>query len=145
MLICSRVRIKSPCCYKFTNVLKEKHLQAGHEQLNLKMYFLVQNTLGGPINLSVWRHQKANDICRTKFMDSISQLTLVEKTRKSINCFHYKNKSFLDGDIPFKDQEIENDDIVVFTDQTDEEIIVGVIEASSKAQMERGEKGTEDE
>ncbi len=113
-------------------------MQDGHDQLNLKMYFLVQNTLGGPINLSVWRHQKANDICRTNFMDSISQLTLDEETRKSINCLHYKNKSFLDGDVPFKDQKIENDDIVVFTDQTDKELIIGVIEASSKAQMEIG-------
>ena len=116
-------------------------MQAGHEQLNLKMYFLVQNTLGGPINLSVWRHQKANDICRTRFMDSISQLTLDEEARNSINCLHYKNSCFLDGDIPFKDQEIKNDDIVVFTDQTDEEIIIGVIEASSDFQKERGENG----
>jgi len=116
-------------------------LQAGHEQLNLKMYFLVQNTLGGPINLSVWRHQKANDICRTSFMDSISQLTLDEETRNSINCLHYKNSCFLYGDIPFKDQKIENDDIVVFTDQTDKEIIIGVIEASSDFQKERGENG----
>ena len=116
-------------------------MQAGHEQLNLKMYFLVQNTLGGPINLSVWRHQKANDICRTKFMDSISQLTLDEETRNSINCLHYKNSCFLYGDIPFKDQKIENDDIVVFTDQTDKEIIIGVIEASSDFQKERGENG----
>ena len=116
-------------------------MQAGHEQLNLKMYFLVQNTLGGPINLSVWRHQKANDICRTSFMDSISQLTLDEETRNSINCLHYKNSCFLYGDIPFKDQKIENDDIVVFTDQTDKEIIIGVIEASSDFQKERGENG----
>mgnify|MGYP003998881919 FL=1 len=116
-------------------------MQDGHEQLNLKMYFLVQNTLGGPINLSVWRHQKANDICRTRFMDSISQLTLDEETRNSINCLHYKNSCFLDGDIPFKDQKIENDDIVVFTDQTDKEIIIGVIEASSDFQKERGENG----
>jgi hypothetical protein len=116
-------------------------LQAGHEQLNLKMYFLVQNTLGGPINLSVWRHQKANDICRTRFMDSISQLTLDEETRNSINCLHYKDSCFLDGDILFKDQNIENDDIVVFTDQTDEELIIGVIEASSDFQKERGENG----
>ena len=105
------------------------------------MYFHVQNTLGGPINLSVWRHQKANDICRTNFMDSISQLTLDEETRNSINCLHYKDRYFLDGDIPFKDQEIKNDDIVVFTDQTDKEIIVGVIEASSEAQMKREENG----
>ncbi len=116
-------------------------MQTGHEQLNLKMYFLLQNSLGGPINLDVWRHQKANDICRTNFMDSISQLTLDEETRKSINCLHYKNKSFLDGNIPFKDQEIENDDVVVFTDQTDKEIIIGVIEASSKARMKREENG----
>ena len=116
-------------------------MQTGHEQLNLKMYFLVQSTLGGPINLSVWRHQKANDICRTKFMDSISQLTLDEETRNSINCLHYKNSCFLYGDIPFKDQKIENDDIVVFTDQTDKEIIIGVIEASSDFQKERGENG----
>ncbi|MCR4289660.1 MAG: hypothetical protein NUV86_05300 [Candidatus Scalindua sp.] len=116
-------------------------MQDKHEQLNLEMYFLLKNTLGGPINLGVWRHQKANDICRTNFMDSISQLTLDEETRKSINCLHYKNRYFLDGDIPFKDQEIENDDVVVFTDQTNREIIIGVIEASSKAQMEREENG----
>jgi len=118
-------------------------LQAEHEQLNLKMYFLVQNTLGGPINLGVWKHQKANDICRTNFMDSISQLTLNEETRNSINCLHYKNRCFLDGDIPFKDQKIVSDDVVVFTDQTDKELIIGVIEASSEAQMKRGEKATE--
>jgi len=105
-------------------------LQTGHEQLNLKMYFLVQNTLGGPINLGVWKHQKANDICRTNFMDSISQLTLDQETR---------------GNVSFKDQKIENDDIVVFTDQTDKEIIVGVIEASSDFQKERGENTAEDE
>ena len=116
-------------------------MQTGHEQLNLKMYFLVQNTLGSPINLGVWRHQKANDICRTSFMDSISQLTLDVETRKSINCLHYKNRYFLDGDIPFKDQNIENDDIVVFTDQTDKELIIGVIEASSEARMKREENG----
>ena len=120
-------------------------MQAGHEQLNLKMYFLVQNTLGGPINLGVWRHQKANDICRTNFMDSISQLTLDEETRNSINCLHYKNRYFLDGDISFKDQKIENGDVVVFTDQADKEIIIGVIEASSKTQMKRGKKTTKDE
>ena len=105
-------------------------MQTGHEQLNLKMYFLVQNTLGGPINLGVWKHQKANDICRTNFMDSISQLTLDQETR---------------GNVSFKDQKIENDDIVVFTDQTDKEIIVGVIEASSDFQKERGENTAEDE
>ncbi len=116
---------------------KEEHLQDEHVQLNLKMYFLVQSTLGGPINLSVWRHQRANDICRTSFMDSISQLTLDEETRNSINCLYYKDRYFLDGDIPFKDQKIENDDIVVFTDQTDKEIIIGVIEASSETQMKR--------
>ncbi len=55
-----------------------------------------------------------------------------------------KKKCFLDGDISFKDQKIENDDIVVFTDQTDEELIIGVIEASSKVKTEREEKGTED-
>ncbi len=116
-------------------------MQTGHEQLNLKMYFLVQSTLGGPINLGVWRHQKANDIGRTNLMGSISQLTLDEETKKSINCLHYKNRCFLDGNISFKDQKIENDDIVVFTDQTDKEIIIGVIEASSDLQMERGENG----
>ncbi len=116
-------------------------MQTGHEQLNLKMYFLVQNTLGGPINLGAWKHQKANDICMTNFMDSISQLTLDEETRKSINCLHYKNKSFLDGDISFKDQKIEIDNIVVFTDQTDKELIICVIEASSEAQMKREESG----
>ncbi len=116
-------------------------MQTGHEQLNLKMYFLIQNTLGGPTNLGVWKHQKANDICRTNFMDSISQLTLDEETRNSINCLHYKDRYFLDGDIQFKDQKIENDDIVVFTDQTDKELIIGVIEAFSKAQMEKGENG----
>ncbi|MBC8553177.1 MAG: hypothetical protein H8D23_26455 [Candidatus Brocadiales bacterium] len=116
-------------------------MHTGQEQLNLKMYFLVQSTLCGPINLGVWKHQKANDICRTNFMDSISQLTLDEETRNSINCLHYKDRYFLDGDIPFKDQKIENDDIVVFTDQTDKEIIVGVIEASSEAQMKREEGG----
>ena len=120
-------------------------MQTGHEQLNLKIYFLVQSTLGGPINLSVWRHQKANDICRTNFMDSISQLTLDEETRNSINCLHHKDRCFLDGDIPFKDQKIENDDVVVFTDQSDKELIIGVIEASSKGQMNRGENTTEDE
>ena len=78
-------------------------------------------------------------------MDSISQLTLDEETRKSINCLHYKNRCFLDGDISFKDQGIENDDIVVFTDQTDKELISGVIEASSKAQLEKEEKATEDD
>ncbi|MCP4255330.1 MAG: hypothetical protein GY775_18390 [Candidatus Scalindua sp.] len=113
-------------------------MQTGHEQLNLKMYFLIQNTLGGPTNLGVWTHQKANDIGRTNLMGSISQLTLDEETRNSIHCLHYKNRYFLDGDIPFKDQEIENDDIVVFTDQTDKELIIGVIDASSKAQMEIG-------
>jgi hypothetical protein len=92
--------------------------------------------------LSVWKHQKANDICRTNFMDSISQLTLDEETRNSINCLHYKNRSFLDGDISFKDQGIEDDDIVVFTDQTDKEIIIGVIEASSESQIRRGKKTT---
>ncbi len=116
-------------------------MQIGHVQLNLKMYFLVQNALGGPINLGVWRHQKANDICRTNFMDSISQLTLDEETRKSINCLHYKNSCFLDGDISFKDQKIGNDDVVVFTDQTDKELIIGVIEASSEARMKREENG----
>ncbi len=120
-------------------------MQDEHEQLNLKMYFLLQNTLGGPTNLGVWKHQKANDICRTRFIDSISQLSLDEETRKSINCLHYKNKSFLDGDIPFKDQKIENDDIVVVTDQTDIELISGVIDASSKARMEKEEKTAEDE
>jgi hypothetical protein len=118
-------------------------LQTGHEQLNLKMYFLIQNTLGGPINLSVWRHQKANDICRTSFMGSISQLILDEETRNSINCLLYKDRYFLDGDVPFKDQKIKNDDVVVFTDQTDKEIIVGVIEASSDFQKERGESAAE--
>ena len=127
--------------YKFINIQKGEHLQTGHEQLNLKMYFLVQNTLGGPINLGVWKHQKANDICRTNFMDSISQLTLDDETRNSINCLYYKNSCFLDGDVSFKDQEIENDDIVVFTDQTDRELIIGVIEASSEAQMKREENG----
>ena len=116
-------------------------MQTGHEQLNLKMYFLIQNTLGGPTNLGVWKHQKANDIGRTNLMGSISQLTLDEETRKSINCLHYKNRCFLEGDVSFKDQKIENDDIVVFTDQTDKELIIGVIEASSKAQMEREENG----
>jgi len=116
-------------------------LQTGHEQLNLKMYFLIQNTLGGPTNLGVWKHQKANDIGRTNLMGSISQLSLDEETRKSINCLHYKNRCFLEGDVSFKDQKIENDDIVVFTDQTDKELIIGVIEASSKAQMEREENG----
>ena len=116
-------------------------MQTGHEQLNLKMYFLVQNTLGGPTNFGVWRHQKANDICRTNFMDSISQLTLDEETRNSINCLRYKDSCFLDGDIPFKDQEIENDDIVVFTDQSDKEMVIGVIEASSETQMKREENG----
>ena len=42
-------------------------------------------------------------------------------------------------------QEIKNDDIVVFTDQTDKEIIIGVIEASSDFQMERGENTAEDD
>ncbi len=116
-------------------------MQTGHEQLNLKMYFLIQNTLGGPTNLGVWKHQKANDIGRTNLMGSISQLSLDEETRKSINCLHYKNRCFLEGDVSFKDQKIENDDIVVFTDQTDKELIIGVIEASSKAQMEREENG----
>ena len=51
----------------------------------------------------------------------------------------------LDDDISFKEQKIENDDIVVFTDQTDEELIIGVIEASSKAQMNRGEKAADGE
>ncbi len=120
-------------------------MQAGHEQLNLKIYFLLQNTLGGQINLGVWKHQKSNDICRTNFMDSISQLTLDEEARNSINCLHYKNRCFLDGDISFKDQKIENDEIVVFTDQTDKEIIVGVIEASSDFRKERGENRAEDE
>jgi hypothetical protein len=45
------------------------------------------------------------------------------------------------GDISFKDQKIEDDEIVVFTDQTDKEIIIGVIEASSEAQMKREENG----
>jgi len=116
-------------------------LQTGHEQLNLKMYFLLQNTLGGPINLGAWKHQKANDICRTNFMDSISQIALDEETRKSVNCLHYKDSCFLDGDISFKDQKIENDDVVVFTDQTDKELIIGVIEASSDFQKERGGNG----
>ena len=54
-------------------------MQTGHEQLNSKNVLpRVQNTLGGPINFGVWKHQKANDICRTNFMDSISQLTLDE-------------------------------------------------------------------
>ena len=48
------------------------------------------------------------------------------------------------GDISFKDQKIEDDEIVVFTDQTDKELIIGVIEASTKAQMESGEKTIED-
>jgi hypothetical protein len=74
-------------------------------------------------------------------MDSISQLTLDVETRNNINCFHYKNSCFLDGDISFKDQNIENDDIVVFTDQTDKELIIGVIEASSEARMKREENG----
>ncbi len=87
--------------------------------------------------MGVWKHQKANDIGRTSLMGSISQLTLDEETRNSINCLHYKNRCFLDGDISFKDQKIENDDIVVFTDQTDKELIIGVIEASSEAQMKR--------
>ena len=112
-------------------------MQTEHEQLSLKMYFLVQNMLGGPINLGAWKHQKANDICRTNFMNSIFQLTLDEETRNSINCLHYKNRCFLDGDISFQDQEIENDNIVVFTDQTDKELISGVIEASSEAQTKR--------
>ncbi len=112
-------------------------MQTGQEQLNLKMYFLVQSTLGGPINLGVWKHQKANDICRTNLINSISQLTLDEETRNSINCLHYNKKYFLDGDVSFKDQKIENDDIVVFTDQTDKELIVGVIEASSEARMKK--------
>ncbi len=46
-------------------------------------------------------------------MDSISQLALDEQTRKSINCLHYKDRCFLDGDISFKDQKIKNDDIVI--------------------------------
>ena len=116
-------------------------MQAEHEQLNLKMYFLVQNTLGGPKNFGVWKHQKGNDICRTNFLNSISQLALDEETRNSINCLHYKDRYFLDGDITFKYQEIENDDILVFTDQTDKELISGVIEASSEAQMKREENG----
>ncbi len=91
--------------------------------------------------MGVWKHQKANDIGRTNLMGAISQLTLDKETRNSINCLHYKNRCFLDGDIPFKDQRVENDDIVVFTDQTDMELIIGVIEASSKAQMEREENG----
>ena len=78
-------------------------------------------------------------------MDSISRLTLDEESRNSINCLHYKNRYFLDGDIPFKDQKIENDDIVVFTDQIDKEIVVGVIEASSDFQKERGGNTAEDE
>jgi len=78
-------------------------------------------------------------------MDFISQLTLDEETRNSINCLHYKEGYFLDGDIPFKDQKIENDDIVVFTDQTDKELIIGVIEASSDFKKERGENTAEDE
>ncbi len=118
-------------------------MQTGYEQLNLKMYFLLQNTLGGPTNLGVWKHQKANDICRTNFMDSISQLTLDEENRNSINCLHYKNRCFLDGNVAFKDQEIVNDEIVVFTDQTDKELIIGIIEASSDFQMKRGELETE--
>ena len=120
-------------------------MQTGHEQLNLRMYFFLQNTLGGPINLGVWKHQKANDICRTNLINSISQLTLDEETRKSINCLYYKNRYFLDGDVSFEDQKIENDDIVVFTDQTGKEVIIGVIEASSKAQLEKEEKVIEDE
>ena len=112
-------------------------MQTGHEQLNLKMYFLLQNRLGGPTNLGVWRHQKANDICRTNFIDTISQLTLDEEARKIVNCFHYKNRCFLDGDISYKDQGIENDDVVVFTDQTDKELICGVIEASSEIKTKR--------
>ncbi len=120
-------------------------MQDEHEQLNLKMYFLLQNTLGGPTNLGVWKHQKANDIGRTNLMGTISQLTLDEESGNNINCLHYKNKSFLDGDIPFKDQKIENDDIVVVTDQTDIELISGVIDASSKARMEKEEKTAEDE
>lgn len=59
-------------------------MQIENEQLNLRMYLLLQNTLGGPINLSVWKHQKANDICRTNFIDSISRLTLDEETRNNI-------------------------------------------------------------
>ncbi len=82
-----------------------------------------------------------NDIGRTNLMGAISQLILDKETRNSINCLHYKNRCFLDGDIPFKDQRVGNDDIVVFTDQTDMELIIGVIEASSKAQMEREENG----
>ena len=130
--------------HKFISIRKEEHLQTEQEQLNLKMYFLLQNSLGGPTNLGVWKHQKANDIGRTNLMGSIFQLTLDEEIRNSINCLHYKNRCFLDGDISFKDQKIENDDIVVFTDQTDEELIIGVIEASSKVKTEREEKGTED-
>jgi len=120
-------------------------LQTEHEPLNLTMYFLLQNTLGGPINMGTWIHQKANDICRTNFIDTISQLTLDEETRKNVNCFHYRNKCFLDADISYKDQKIENDDIVIFTDQTDKELISGVIEASSEIQMKRGKKTTKDE
>ncbi len=105
------------------------------------MYFLLQNTLGGPTNLGVWKHQNANDIGRTNLVGSISQLTLDEETRKSINCLHYKNKNFIDGDISFKDQKIENDDIVVFTDQIDKELIIGIIEAASDAQLKREDNG----
>ncbi len=68
-----------------------------------------------------------------------------EEARNSINCFHYKKRYFLDGDISFNDQKIGNDDIIVFADKTDEELIIGVIEVSSKTQMERGEMTTEDE
>jgi len=93
------------------------------------------------MNLGVWKYQKANDICRTNFIDSIFQLTLDEETRNNINCLHYKNSRFLDGDISFKDQKIEDDDVIVFTDQTDKELISGVIEASSDAQMKRAENG----
>ncbi len=123
----------------------EGHLRDEHEHLNLKMYFFIQNTIGGPTNLGVWKHQKANDIGRTNLMGSISRLTLDEETRKSINCLHYNNKIFLDGDIPFKDQKIKNDDIVVFTDQTDKELVIGVIEASSEVRLNKGEQVTEEE
>jgi len=74
-------------------------------------------------------------------MGSISQLTLDEETRNSINCLHYKDRYFLDGDIPFKDQEIKNDDIAVFADKIDKKLVIGVIEASSDFQKERGGNG----
>ncbi len=74
-------------------------------------------------------------------MGSISQLTLDEETRNSINCLHYKNRCFLDGDISFKDQKIENDDIVIFTDQTDKALLIGVIEAFLMPRWKRREVG----